>query len=200
MQPKHAGEEPTAEPVDAPAEPAVVPVPADSGAPALVLRPKLQWLAAGPGLILLALLLLGAGRLRAAPLALLLGALGAVFLRAWWDRVDVGETRITRRGWRHRRPIAVEHISGFGLRRVPVRLLRALPRGYRFGRFWSLPLTMRLLAGEETLLELRCAWWGNWRELTYFVISTVPGIELDGRTRGRIERYVGVPPPASPQR
>jgi hypothetical protein len=59
---------------------------------------------------------------------------------------------------------------------------------------------MRLLAGEQILLELRCVWWGNWRELTHDVISTVPGIEIDGRTRGRIERYVGVPLPASPPR
>src|SRR5262245_16801763 len=100
MQPQHAGEERTAEPVDAPAETADVPVPADAGRPALALRPKLQWLAAGPGLIVLAFLVLVAGRLRAAPIALVLVAAGALFLPAWWDRLEVGTTRITRRAWR----------------------------------------------------------------------------------------------------
>src|SRR5262245_13171385 len=129
MQPKHAGEERTAEPVEAPAETADAPVPADAGEPTLVLRPKLQWLAAGPGLIVLALLVLVAGRLSLLPLALalVLGALGVLLLPAWWDRLEVGATRITRSAWRHRREsVAVEDIDGFGLRRAPVKLLRAL--------------------------------------------------------------------------
>jgi hypothetical protein len=200
MQPKPAGHERAAESTDAPEEVADVPAPASPGTPALVLRPQAQWRAVGPGLIVFALLLVAVGRLRAVPVAFVLGVAGVAFLTAWWDRLDVGATTVLRRSWRGRQKIALADVDTLRLRRVHFALLRWLPRGYKFGRYWSIPLTLRLLSGERALLELRCAWWSDWRELTRFVIAACPDVDLDGRTRGRIERYVGVPLPAGSQR
>jgi hypothetical protein len=112
----------------------------------------------------------------------------------------VSESTIVRRAWRGHRTVAVADIDGMGLRRATLPVLRFLPRGYKFGRYWTIPLTMRLLAGGEVLLELRCVWWSNWRELARYVVTTLPDLDLDSRTRGRFERYVGVLLPAPSQR
>jgi hypothetical protein len=200
MQPKPAGEQHATAP-GAPAE-RLAPVdpvessppaaPASRARPALVLRPQLPWRALGPGLILLAVALVAVGRLRAVPFAFVLVVVGAGLLPAWWDRLEVGETAIVRRAWRRHCTIAVADVDGMGLRRATLPALRFLPRGYKFGRYWTIPLTLRLLAGGDVLLELRCVWWSNWRELARYIVTTVPDLELDSRTRGRLERYVGV--------
>jgi hypothetical protein len=149
----------------------------------------------GPALILFALLLLAVGRLRAAPFALVFLAIGVAFLPSIWARVDVAPHTIVRRGLRRRRTIAISQVDTFRLRRVAFPVLRGIHRGYKIGRYWSIPLTLRLLHGEDPLLELRCGWWNGWRELARYVIVVCPDADVDGRTRGRLERYVGVPVP-----
>jgi hypothetical protein len=201
MQPDPAADERAAEPSDLLPERSPASEHEPTPAPALVLRPKLQWLAAGPGLVLLAVLLLATGRLLAVPVALVLGAAGVAFLPAWRDRVDLGPDRVVRRSWRGRHVVALADVDTLRLRRIAFPFLRWIHRGYKFGRFWSIPLTLRLMHGEENpLLDLRCGWWHGWRELTRAVIALDPEIDLDQRTRGRLERYVGVPLPASSQR
>jgi hypothetical protein len=169
-------------------------------APTLVLRPQIGWRAVGPILILLAFAALAVGRRQAVPAAFLLGVLGAAFLPAWLDRVDVGETTIIRRSLRGRRTIVIDEVDTMRLRRVPFVLLRFLPRGYKVGRYWSIPLTLRLLDDDHELLALRCIWWDNWRGLSRYLVSAVPEVDLDGRTRGRLERYVGMLLPTSSHR
>lgn len=168
--------------------------------PRLVMRPQLPWRIAGPLLLLVALLTFAAGRLRALPFALVFAAAGVALLPAWRDRIEVGANVIHRRTWRREHTVGIADLDTMRLRRLAFPLLRWLPRGYRFGRYWSIPLTLKLLAGEDQRLEIRCIWWGNWRELTRFVISAYPDVDLDGRTRGRLERYVGVVPTTPSQR
>lgn len=167
--------------------------------PTLVLRPQIHWRAAGPALILFALLLLAVGRLRAAPFALVFLAIGVAFLPSVWQRVDVSPHTIVKRSLRKRRTIAIDQVDTFRLRRIAFPLLSRIHRGYKIGRYWSIPLTLRLLHGEDPLLELRCGWWYGWRELARYIIVACPDVDLDGRTRGRLERYVGVPLPPLPQ-
>jgi hypothetical protein len=202
MQPEPARDERASELTVSPPEP--TPVVADVRAresadrPTLVLRPQIHWRVAGPALILFGLVLLAVGRLRAAPFALVFFAIGAAFLPALWDRVDVGPDTIGQRSLRGNRKIALSDVDTFRLRRIAFPVLKGIHRGYKIGRYWSIPLTLRLLHGEKVLLELRCGWWYGWRELARYIVVSCPDVDLDGRTRGRLERYVGVPlPPLS---
>jgi hypothetical protein len=198
-----AGDERTSELTASPPEPtpiAAVREPradrADRNArPTLVLRPQIHWRLAGPGLILFALVLLAAGRLRAAPFALILFVIGVTMLPAIWERVDVSPDTIVHHGFRQHRAVPLAEIDAFRLRRIAFPFLRFIHSGYKVGRYWSIPLTVRLLHRDEPLLELRCGWWDGWRELSRYIIVTCPDVDLDGRTRGRLERYVGVPLP-----
>jgi hypothetical protein len=166
--------------------------------PTLVLRPQIHWRVAGPGLILFAFLLLAVGRLRAVPFALVFLALGVAFLPALWERLDVSPRTVEQHRWRNHRTVALADVDTFRLRRVAFRFLKGIHRGYKIGRYWSIPLTIRLMHGEEPLLELRCGWWYGWRDLARYIVVALPDVDLDGRTRGRLERYVGVPlPPVS---
>jgi hypothetical protein len=163
-----------------------------------VLRPHIHWRATGPALILLAIIVLAAGRLTAAPIALVILAIAAAFLPALWERVEVGPSTIHQRRWRGHTTFDFADVDTLRLRRVPFKLLAGLRRGYKVGRFWSVPLTLRLLQGDTVLVELRAGWWEGWRELARYVIVSNSQVDLDGRTRGRLERYVGVPlPPVS---
>src|SRR6476659_8811425 len=202
MQPEPAGDDRASELTVSPPEP--TPGVSDARAreraerPTLVLRPQIHWRAAGPALIVFGILLLAVGRLRAAPFAIVFFAIGAAFLPALWDRVDVGADTIVQRGVRKHRTIELTDVDAFRLRRIAFPLLQGIHRGYKIGRFWSIPLTLRLLHREAVLLELRCGWWNGWRELARYIVVSCPDADLDGRTRGRLERYVGVPlPPLS---
>lgn len=202
MQPKPAGDERAAERIDSPPGPEVSDRPERQRAdtPTMVLRPRIQWRVAGPALILFAFLVLAVGRLSLIPLAFALVVLviAFAFLPALWERIEVGPTTVRYRTWRGHRTVAFSDVDTLRLRRVPFLLLRGLRRGYKFGRYWSVPLTLRLLHEDEVLVELRCGWWNGWRELARYVVVSCPDIDLDSRTRGRLERYVGVPLP-SPQ-
>jgi hypothetical protein len=204
MQLESAGDERASELTVSPPNP--TPVVTDARArtreraehPTLVLRPQMHWRAAGPVLIVFSLVLLAVGRLRAAPFAVVFFAIGVVLLPALWARIDVGPSTVAQRTLRKHRTIALSDVDTFRLRRIAFAPLRFIHRGYKIGRFWSLPLTLRLLHGEDVLLELRCGWWYGWRELARYIVVSYPDVDLDGRTRGRLERYVGVPlPPLS---
>jgi hypothetical protein len=163
--------------------------------PTLVLRPQLHWRAVGPALIVLAMLLLAVGKLLLVPFALVFLAIGVAALRTFWERVDVSPGTIVQHSLRKHRTVPLAEVDAFRLRRVAFPVLAGLQRGYKIGRYWSIPLTLRLLHRDEPLLELRCGWWYGWRDLARYVIVSCPDVSLDGRTRGRLERYVGVPLP-----
>jgi hypothetical protein len=126
-------------------------------------------------------------------------AIAVAFLPAIWERVEVGPHTIVQRNWRRERTIDFDDMNAFRLRRIPFRAIAGLRRGYKFGRFWSIPLTLRLIDRDVVLLDLRCGWWNGWQELARYVVVSHPDVDLDGRTRGRLERYVGVPLPPLPQ-
>jgi hypothetical protein len=187
-------------PVDAPmADPGGV-LPARFETPTLVMTPQVQWRVGGPVLLLAAVAVVVLGPIWTLPLAVVLAATGVSLLPALRDRLEVGATFIRCRTIMHERTIDIGDVDTMRLRRVPFPLLRWLPRGYKVGRFWSIPLTMRLSNGEDPRLDLRCAWWSNWRELARFVLAVHPEVDLDSRTRGRLERYVGVAVPIPSQR
>ncbi len=184
--------EPVPESADAPAR-------VEKERPTLVLRPQIHWRAIGPALIFFALLLLPVGRLKAVPFTLVFLAIGIAFLPALFERVDVSPRSIVLHRLRKSRTVMLADVDAFRLRRVAFPILKGVHRGYKIGRYWSIPLTIRLLREDEPLLELRCGWWYGWRDLARYVIVSCPDVDLDGRTRGRLERYVGVPLPPLPQ-
>jgi hypothetical protein len=197
MHPNPAAGERTTEPSDL--LPPRAGAPETGETPRLVLRPKVQWMLAGPVLFALALAVLATGRLRAAPVALVLGLIGIAFLKSWFDRVELGPETVRRRTWLTRETVPLDQVDTLRLRRIAFPWLRWVRRGFKIGRFWSLPLTLRLMRGEdEPLLELRCGWWKGWQGMTRALLALNPELDLDQRTRGRIERYVGSTPlPAS---
>lgn len=167
----------------------VLPARERQSTPAVVLRPRLAWRLPGPVLLLVGAVLAAPGRwwgLALVPIAL-------PFLPTLWIRLVVSELSVRRRSWPGRRTtILMDSVDTMRLRRLPFAATGWAGRGYRIGRFWSVPLTLRLQHGEDIKLEIRCVWWKGWRNLARFVTSQ-PGIALDERTRGRYERYVGPP-------
>jgi hypothetical protein len=155
--------------------------------PAVILRARYQWRIPALVLPVLAALLVLLGR----PWGVVLILFALPFAPAFWIRVELTERHVRRRDWRWRwTSVDLESVDALRLRRLPFAALAWLPRGYRIGRFWSVPLTLRLQQGEDVRVELRCAWWDGWREIARY-IAMRPGIDLDARTRGRIGRYVG---------
>ncbi len=172
----------------------VLPDRGSKSTPVLVLRARLQWRLPGPALVALALALAASGRLW----GVLLVPLAAPFIPALWIRLVVGEHTIRRYDWRAQwTTVSLDTVDAFRLRRVPWPALAWLRRGYRIGRFWSVPLTVRLQQGETVELQVRCIWWRGWRNLARFA-ALLPDVELDGRTRGRLGRYVGSVRAAAP--
>ena len=140
-----------------------------------------------PALLAVAAVLVARGR----PWGIALLPAALVWTPVLWVRVEATESTVRRRSWRGRwRRVPLESITTLRLRRLPYRALRWVRRGYRIGRFWSVPLTLRLLDESRVRLELRCAWWGSWRALAGFAAS-LPDVDIDARSRARLDRYVG---------
>jgi len=165
----------------------VLPVRAPGSSPTVVLRARVQWRAPVLALPVLAAVFLVFGQWSGVVLLLF----AVPFVPAWWIRIELNEQSVRRRDWRRRwTSVDLESVDGLRLRRLPFAALAWLPRGYRVGRFWSVPLTLRLQHGEAVRLEARCVWWDDWRDLARYVAAR-PNIDLDARTRGRLGRYVG---------
>ena len=60
-------------------------------------------------------------------------------------------------------------------------------RSYRIGRFSTTPIRLRII-GDDEMIQLTAALWANWPALVR-VVLTLPGVESDSRTRGRLDRY-----------
>lgn len=162
--------------------------------PALVLRPRIQWWLPGPALLVVAIAIVASGRW----LGLALMLIAVPLFPVLWVRLEVGEQAIRRRTWRGTwSTIPMGSVDALRLRRLPFGVLRWMRRGYRIGRFWSVPLTLRLQRDVEVLIQLRCVWWSGWKDLARFV-GSLPEVDLDVRTRGRLDRYVGPIASATP--
>ena len=115
------------------------------------------------------------------------------FLPAFWIRVELTERHDPAPGLAP----AVDHASTWspstrsGSVASPFAALQWLPRGYRVGRFWSVPLTLRLQHGEERPLRAAVRVVGRVAGASPATSRARPGIDLDARTRGRLGRYVG---------
>jgi hypothetical protein len=156
--------------------------------PTVILRARGQWRVPVFVLpVLAALVVVATGRWSG--IVLLVVALP--FTPALWIRIEMDESSIRRRDWRGRTStVMFDSVDALRLRRLPFAALEWLPRGYRVGRFWSVPLTLRLQHGEDVSFEMRCVWWDGWRDVARYVAAR-PGMDLDARTRGRLGRYVG---------
>lgn len=154
------------------------------GGPMLTLRPRLVFRIVGPLLIVLGLGGLAAGFLAAALLALV----GFAALVAWVPQVSVDDRELRIRGVLRTETIPIATIDEVRLRRVPIGPKRPARRNYRFGRFCSTPLRLRIMQDEETLSQITVVFWEGWPKLARYLLS-IPGIDSEGRTRGRLDRY-----------
>ena len=154
--------------------------------PTVILRPQLWMRAAGPVLIVLALYGFYVGSRRISVVVLLAGlaCLPALFVKIQVDEYSVRRRGV--RGWE--RPVALDSVTELGLRRSPWRAFKWWPKGYRLGRFYSLPLRLRLLEGTNIRFQLTVVFWRDWGTLARFMAAR-PDVHADGRTRGRLERY-----------
>jgi hypothetical protein len=163
----------------------------DGSMPALVVRPRALWRVPGLVLVLAGAALVALGVLWGAPVI----AFGVLFLPMLWIRIVVSGVSIRRRRWwGGSRTIRLDTIDTLRLRRLPFGLTRIFGRrGFRIGRVWTVPLTLRLQSGADVRLQLRCVWWDGWQSVARF-LAAEPGMNLDDRTRGRLDAYVGPAP------
>ena len=166
---------------------AVTPVggrpPGVAGGPVVIFRPRLALRIVGPIILLGGLGVLAAGSLAGASAALL----GAIVSLAWLPRVEVGADAVRARGLVGTTVIKVDGVREIRLRRVPFGPPRPPHRSYRIGRFSTTPIRLRII-GDEDMIQLTAVLWDNWPALVR-VMLTLPGVESDARTRGRLDRY-----------
>jgi hypothetical protein len=159
------------------------PAPATDG-PTLVIRPRLF-------LRLLAPVLLAAGfagLARGSPLAAVLLVPAVALALLWLVRVEADGRELRFTGLRRAVTVPIVDIDAVQLRRIPYGPHRPPTHTYRFGRFATTPIRLRVLRREEHVLELTIAWWQSWPVLVRYLLS-VPGVTADSRTRGRLERF-----------
>ncbi len=163
----------------------------DESMPALVVRPRSVWRILGPLFVVTGGVLVALGMLWGVAVI----AFGALFAPMLWMRIIVSGVSIRRRGWLGgRRTIRLDTIDTLRLRRLPFGLIRIFgKRGFRIGPLWTVPLTLRLQSGADIQLQLRCVWWDGWQSVARF-LSGEPGMNIDERTRGRLDTYVGPSP------
>lgn len=151
----------------------------------LVLHPHRAIQAAGPACLALAAVGIAAG----AVAAVLLVPVGLVLLPALVQRVEVDGRSIRRRGVRGwEDPVGLDSVIVLRLRRIPWPGLERIRRAYRWGRFCSVPLRLRLASAERVVLQLNVVWWSGWSALARY-LAMRPTVQSDGRTRIRLERY-----------
>jgi hypothetical protein len=158
--------------------------PGAAGGPMLTLRPRLAFRSAGPILIVLGL----GGLVAGFPAAALLALVGFIALVAWMPRVSVDDRELRIRGVVRTETIPLATTDEVRLRRVPIGPKRPARRNYRFGRFCSIPLRLRVMQNETTLFQITVVFWEGWPKLARYLLS-IPTMESDGRTRGRLDRY-----------
>ena len=155
-----------------------------AGGPMLTLRPRLALRSVGPILIVLGLSGLAAGFVA----GVLLAAVGLAALVAWVPRVSVDDQEVRIRGVVRAETIPIDTIDEVRLRRVPIGPKRPARKTYRFGRFCSTPLRLRVMRDDETLSQITVVFWEGWPKLARYLLS-IPGIDSESRTRGRLDRY-----------
>jgi hypothetical protein len=158
--------------------------PGVAGGPVVIFRPRVAFLIGGPLMLLggVAVLVLGSP-----PAGVVLVALGAVVALSWLPKVEVGDDLVRARGLVGSTVIPYADIHEVRLRRVPFGPPRPPHRSYRIGRFSTTPIRLRIIGSDE-MIQLTAVLWGNWPALVR-VMLTLPGVQSDSRTRGRLDRY-----------
>jgi hypothetical protein len=151
----------------------------------VIFRPRAALLVAGPLLVLAGIAL---GAAAAAPVVgAAVAVLGVVCLPAWRCRVEVGNDVVLARGFVGSTEIPFATVREVRLRRVPFGPPRPPHRSYRIGPFSTTPIRLRIV-GDDDMIQLTAALWASWPALVRVVLS-IPGVEADSRTRGRLDRY-----------
>jgi hypothetical protein len=114
-------------------------------------------------------------------------ALGAVVALSWLPKVEVGDDLVRARGLAGTTVIPFAEIREVRLRRVPFGPPRPPHRSYRIGPLSTTPIRLRII-GAEDMVQLTAVLWANWPALVR-VMLTLPGVQSDSRTRGRLDRY-----------
>jgi hypothetical protein len=170
-----------------PANPAAVTpergTPGVAGGPVVVFRPRAALLAGGPLLLLAGIALAVA----VAPAGAAVAVVGAVVSLSWLPKVEVGNDVVRARGVVGTTVIPYGELREVGLRRVPFGPPRPPHRSYRIGRVSTTPIRLRIVGADE-MIQLTAALWANWPTLVRVMLS-LPGVQSDSRTRGRLDRY-----------
>lgn len=149
----------------------------------VIFRPHVALRIGGPLLLLAGVAVLVVG----SAVGALLVALGAVVALSWLPKVEVGDDVVRARGLIGTTVIPYADIREVSLRRVPFGPPRPPHRSYRIGRFSTTPIRLRII-GDEDLIQLTTVVWANWPALVR-VMLTLPGVQSDSRSRGRLDRY-----------
>jgi hypothetical protein len=158
--------------------------PGVAGGPVVIFRPRAALLVAGPLLVLAGVAL---GAVVSTVVGVAVGALGVLCLPAWRYRIEVGNDVVLARGFVGATEIPFGEIREVRLRRVPFGPPRPPHRSYRIGPFSTTPIRLRII-GDDDMIQLTAALWASWPALVRVVLS-IPGVESDSRTRGRLDRY-----------
>jgi hypothetical protein len=149
----------------------------------VIFRPRLALRLTGPIVAAAGIALMAVGALPGVVLVLV----GVAFGAAWVPRVEVGPDVVSARGLTRTTVIPITSVREIRLRRVPFGPPRPPHRSYRFGRFSTTPIRLRIV-GDEDMIQLTVALWDHWPALVR-IFLTVPGVESDTRTRSRLDRY-----------
>jgi hypothetical protein len=149
----------------------------------VVFRPRAGLLVAGPLLVIAGAALV----IAVSPVGAVVAVVGVLCLPAWRYRIEVGNDVVLARGFVGATEIRFDDVREVRLRRVPFGPPRPPHRSYRIGRFSTTPIRLRIIGADE-MIQLTAALWANWPALVRVVLS-IPGVESDSRTRGRLDRY-----------
>ena len=157
--------------------------PGVAGGPVVILRPRVTLLIAGPLLVVAGVAIFAAGSNAGAAV----GLLGVLVSLSWLPRVEVGDDVVRARGIVGTTVIPYAEIREVRLRRVPFGPPRPPHRSYRIGRFSTTPIRLRII-GDDEMVQLTTVLWAGWPALVR-VMLTLPDVQSDSRTRGRLDRY-----------
>jgi hypothetical protein len=101
--------------------------------------------------------------------------------------VEVGDDVVRARGIVGTTVIPYGDVREVRLRRVPLGPPRPPHRSYRIGRFSTTPIRLRII-GDDDMIQLTAVLWASWPALVR-VMLTLPDVQSDSRTRGRLDRY-----------
>jgi len=149
----------------------------------VIFRPRVLFLVLGPLVLLGGVAIVAAGSAAGVVVAIV----GAVVSLSWRPRIEVGDDAVRARALVGTTVIPYDEIREVRLRRVPFGPPRPPHRSYRIGRFSTTPIRLRII-GVDDMIQLTVGLWSDWPALVRVVLS-LPGVESDSRTRGRLDRY-----------